>query len=607
MKADALTAELEQRLRQRTIGAQHLAAHDQSRSGTPRALHRLTCSPDLPSPLSQLLLHMIPELLGHAEEQGFTLRHLYYSVTFHTAESFFHTQGRAVPEKLKLPTVMFRPATDRPGSVNVLLPAVLKSTESLLESIRRILTRLVAQQFLEESVLPLEFYRTSVVSSRDQVTTGPEEILGLIAALEFPSPTLESLPPETSGSPFPGLRMSPRQQQAQAWRKRLNSEPEPNETLLESLELIWGEFLAEFELQPEKWKQSLVEEAWKLDAQNHLLWPQERLDFQRLAEQRPEHFLRSLGVRLTELGALAEFLLEVHESAESLEAPELQSALTEQVLGKMHELQRSEKAWPHLIPGVLEESAQRRAEQRFKLWLVKLAQARNVPGKEWQKWTRRAQKTCEQAFSQKIYEGLLRLRRFLQQKQEQPETPLPQELSKLQHALRFRLSRLQEWQAALGVMADLSEADTSRTRQHFPLEAFLRAWTHTLSASLILSYFEAHPEEQTFLNQRFQPQRYRTWLGQDALRRVESGQLVFLLVLLFLKVEERLEPGELPGFLRELALEPRNSLRFTLHQVIQPFPEDPKYGLEYRLKKLDNYADALVQAHLKRLQEKIPE
>ncbi len=604
MRGEAVERELENRFRQRTIQEAHLAQHDQERTDAV-PVPPLVCSPDLPNPVQAHIQRLLAELVRFAAQQGFPLRNPQNTVRVSTPEALFHEQGRPVPSRLKLPAVQLR-VTPQQRLYTLLLPAVMKSSEPLLEGLRLLLARLLGEQFLEESVWPLEFYRDSGQVTESAVSVGVEEQLALLGVLEFPSPTLESLLPEPPArKKVPDWVGSQRKQHLQAWHRQFQEDalPEPSR---EALQQIFSEFLTAFQHDRSAFLQQASEAVWRLNAQAHFLLPHEVPGFRLLQEQRPEHFLRSVGIRLEERVALAEFVLEAKAFLEA-GAGEAVEEWRQAFRLKSRELRQTEGVATLFIPEVLGPEARQAEEQQWTLRLLKLAREQQVPGPRWRKWIPKTRQAYEQGVTQKLFEALHRLDQLAQQPD--PSQKLP-ELEKLGHSLRYRIPQFRELRSALGAVVDVCEGLVDEPRgQRFSLEAFGKAWSYVLSVALILDYHEAHPEQKIVGNQRFNSDRYRQWVLQEAERRARLSVNHFHGVLLLLKAlypETASAPEHGLPLLRRLTLQPLPILRFFLHQIETPLLENPKYGLEYRLKKLENYAHALSRAYANRHQEEIP-
>lgn len=607
MRGEAVERELENRFRQRTIQESHLAEHDRERPPERVELPQLTCSPDLPEGVQEHLRRLLSDLLQFAAQQGFRLRQRDDRVRISTPEAYFHEQGRPVPTKLKLPAVQLR-SSPQQNVYTLLLPLVMKSSEPLLEGVRLLIARLLGERFLEESVWPLEFYRDSGLATESDVRVGVEEQLALVAVLEFPSPTFASLLPEPPPrKKVPDWVGSQRKQHLQAWHRQFQEDALPDSSR-EALEHIFSEFLSAFRHDREAFLQQAGAAIWRLNAQAHFLLPHEIPDFQLLEQQRPEHFLRSVGIRLEERLALAEFVLEAKTFFEAGPEDSLDEWRSAFRL-KSQELLRTESVGLLFIPDALASAERQTEEQRWQLRLIKLAKEQQVPGKQWRKWMPKARKAYEQGIAQKLLEALHRLSQLAQQPPQEGGVRLP-ELEKLGHSLRYRIPQLRELRSALGAVVEVSEGlGDVQQGQRFSREAFGKAWSYVLSVALILDYHEAHPQQKIVGNQRFNSKRYRKWVLQEAERRARLSVNHFHEVLLLLQtLYPQTDPSPEHGLplLRRLTLQPLPILRFLLHRIQGPLAENPKYGLEYRLKKLENYAHALSRAYANRLQEEIP-
>ncbi len=579
-------------------------------------LQNLSFSPRLPERATALLKHLIPSILEFSATLDLRLRDPNHQVRFVTVSEFEAETGLGLQGKVPLPAsrLAFN-ETSRVYTATVILPDAIRTSEEVINTTRTLFSKLIGEIYLNESVLPMEFYQQGGTQEEARVSAGMPEKLDILRTQDVPSEGWKQecatfakqyrMSLKKQGSQ---VREQLTQQWLQQWEKQ---ELKPAQQAV--IERAFEDFIEAFRQDSQRVLLRAVTELRKLDKQLHFVLPHELKGYRRFETEDPAHYLRSVSNKLEEIVALIGFVEEIAQKLENDEQDWERKELLPQITARLQQLRQERKALVFLLPEANLTTELKKEQQQFSLRLMKLL-SHERPVSEWKAEHRELQEMYANSIYLKLWEALLGLHRWialpLQDATVDPlEDKRVQRLQQLRRNFQFRLKSMQQAQSTAGVLTECAEQFlTDHKHQRFPLSEFRKAWSYFISSILITRYYGEHAAKQG-AKQRFNAEKYMNSIHEFVQRQAQRGVSYYHLVWLFLKLYERKQSdGNALPFLLYMIHYPQASLRFVFHQVLAPAPEGRDYATEElpkRQQRLDEYCETLLKVYENRLENAI--
>ena len=256
-------------------------------------LQNLHFSKELPEKATTLLQYLIPAILEFSAKLDIRLRNPQHQVRFLTAKEFQQETGINLAGKIPLPAsrLEFSSVTQL-YTIIVILPPVIRSSEEIINITRTLFSKLIGEIYLNENVLPLEFYQQGAISSEATLTAGIPEKLSLLQEQEFPSTTLQHY-----GSTFAKKQKMSFKKQRNLVKRHLTSywlERWQKQKLLpeeeKAIQDIFHDFVDYFRQNSSTVLASAIQPLRKLNKQLHFILPHELNAYEYFANDDPATF-----------------------------------------------------------------------------------------------------------------------------------------------------------------------------------------------------------------------------------------------------------------------------------------------------------------------------
>ena len=572
-------------------------------------LKNLHFSPKLPEKAVALLRHLIPSILEFSASLDLRLRDPNHQMRFLPVSEFEAETGLQLEGKVPLPASRLEfNEISRIYTATIILPETIKSSEQIINITRTLFSKLIGEIYLNESVLPMEFYQQGSTSEEAEVSAGMLEKLDLLRTQPVQSEGWQQQCQKFAKESRYSLKKQGdkvREQLTAEWRKLWEAQALSTQ-IHQIVDQAYDDFLEAFRQDSTQVLRQNLLELKRLNKQLHFLLPHEHKAYDRFEAEDPAHYLRAASNKLEEIDALIGFINEIAEGLDAERKEWDAKEMLAQLASRMRQLQQERKALIFLLPDYANNAELRRERQQLPLRLMKLL-PRDLPVKQWSAQVKTLQEEYESSIYLKLWEALLGLHRWIALREEGKD-PLADErvkrLQQLRRNFQFRWPMIQQSRSTTGVLINCAEQFLQDDRrQRFPLGEFRKAWSYFISSILITRYYEANTG-----NHRFQRDRYMQSIRQFVDRQIQRGINYYHLVFLFLRIyEEREQDEQVVPFLLYMIHYPQAALRFVLHRVIAPIPEGKFYEEELpkRMQRLEEYVQTLLQVYDNRLKTAI--
>ena len=218
--------------------------------------------------------------------------------------------GSPLPKNVSLPASRIKYFNNsRSFKVMIILPEKLDNAETIINITRNLFSKLYGNIFLDEKILPLEFYQQNL-NGKQEVTAAVPEILDLAKELYLTSESLDKYCESIAES----YRLSIEKQGAKI-RKQLAGEwmdkwQEQSLTTEEqhTIESMFVEFKESMRTNNEQIINSITARVKKLNNQLHYILPHEMSDYEYFEKNNTTHYMRSVLKKLEEISSLSDFI-----------------------------------------------------------------------------------------------------------------------------------------------------------------------------------------------------------------------------------------------------------------------------------------------------------
>jgi|LUMD01.1.fsa_nt_gb hypothetical protein len=611
---DSIEKSLEERLdpKHRTIGEAQLQEHDQKKAHIPTSqLFRIEFSASVPEENKAFLSEKLPDMLDFPEKFGMDSAKAGHLLRFVDQPSYETEVGTALPKNVSLPASRIEIVKgSQIYKVMIILPDKLDTAEVIINITRNLFSKLYGNIFINEQILPMEFYQQNL-KGKLQITAAAPEILDFVSELNFKSESLEKhceiaassyrLSMEKQGDEI-------RKQLIGEWREKWNAQTLTTEEQ-HTIDSMFTEIKESLRSNPEQFHKTAIEHVNKLNSQLHFILPHERGDYEFFKKKRFTHYIRSVLNKLEEISSLSGFIEELHSHLKNLPKENDLNGIGPQIRSRMRQMRKDKKVIQFYVPEMPQDDELENFRQKFPLLLVKMLPS-GTPLKDWSKEVKRMEKHYAESIYSKLYAALHCFSEWtidgLNKNGDGFQTSTKeQKLNKLLSVLKFRTTAIKSLQSMLGILLDISEKSEPRSesgsanqRQKIPLDEFRTAWSYFIASVLTLHFYQEQIKSAD-LPQGFHADNYTKTILRYVDRQCTRGINHFHIVkLLWLIYEERNDPAALT-FLLYCIQNPQEIMRYILHQVMRPKSDNS--ALELRLEKLSKYRDAWISAYQNRL------
>ena len=613
---DSIEKSLEERLdpKRRTIGESQLREHDQKKLQLPASkIFRIEFSESVSEEIKSFLNERLPDILDFPEKFGMNIQSAGHLLRFVDKTAYEAEVGTPLPKNVSLPASRIKYiSTSRTFKVMIIIPERLDTAEAIINITRNLFSKLHGNIFLNEKILPLEFYRQNL-KGEQQISAAVPEILDLASELNLPSESLDKhcesiaesyrLSMEKQGTEI-------RRQLTGEWRDKWQEQALTTEEQ-HTIDSMFAEFKESMRTNPKQIVNSMIERVKKLNTQLHYILPHEMADYENFEKKHITHYMRSVLNKLEEISSLAGFIEELHSELNNLPEDTDLTGISTHIRSRMQQLRREKKVIQFYVPEMPRDEELESIRQKFPLVLIKMIPKR-TPLKDWSKTVKRMEKHYSESIYSKLYSALHCLSVLTSEEHKSKEESIKtsdaeQRLKKLLSVIKYRTTEIKATQSVLGVLLEISEqsvpgpeADAVEQRQLFPLDEFKTAWSYFIASVLTLIYYQ-ESVKSAGLPQGFNADNYTKsilgYVDKQCSRGINHFHIVKLLWLIY---DEKQNSGALT-FLLFCLQNPQEILRFLLHQVMRP--QSGESSLERRLEKLPHYGKAWITTYQNRLDE----
>ena len=613
---DSIEKSLDVRLdpKRRTIGESQLREHDQKKQQFPASKNfRIEFSESVSEEFKSFLNERLPDILDFPEKFGLNIQSTGHLLRFVDKTAYEAEVGTPLPKNVSLPASRIKYiSTSRTFKVMIIIPERLDTAEAIINITRNLFSKLYGNIFLNEKILPLEFYRQNL-KGEQQISAAVPEILDLASELNLPSESLDKhcesiaesyrLSMEKQGTEI-------RRQLTGEWRDKWQEQALTTEEQ-HTIDSMFAEFKESMRTNPKQIVNSMIERVKKLNTQLHYILPHEMADYENFEKKHITHYMRSVLNKLEEISSLAGFIEELHSELNNLPEDTDLTGISTHIRSRMQQLRREKKVIRFYVPEMPWDQELESIRQKFPLVLIKMIPKR-TPLKDWSKTVKRMEKHYSESIYSKLYSALHCLSVLTSEEHKSKEESIKtsdaeQRLKKLLSVIKYRTTEIKATQSVLGVFLEISEqsvpgpeADAVEQRQLFPLDEFKTAWSYFIASLLTLIYYQ-ESVKSAGLPQGFNADNYTKsilgYVDKQCSRGINHFHIVKLLWLIY---DEKQNSGALT-FLLFCLQNPQEILRFLLHQVMRP--QSGESSLERRLEKLPHYGKAWITAYQNRLDE----
>ena len=615
---DSIEKSLEERLdpKRRTIGETQVREHDQKKLQLPASkIFRIQFSKTVSDEIKSFLNERLPDILDFPEKFGMNIQSAGHQLRFVDKTTYESEVGTPLPKNVSLPASRIKYISHlRSFKVIIILPEKLETAEAIINITRNLFSKLYGNIFLDEKILPLEFYRKNL-NGKQQITAAIPEILDLASEINLPSESLEKhcesfaesykLSIEKQGDEI-------RRQLTGEWRDKFQEQTLTTEEQ-NTINSIFAEFKESIHTNPEQIITSMIERVKRLDKQLHFILPHERSGYENFEKKHIRHYMRSVLKKLEEISSLAGFIEELHSKMDNLSEDIDLNGISTQIRFRMQQLRREKKVIQFYVPEIPRDKRLENIRHKFSLVLIKMI-PRGTPLKDWSKTVKRMEKHYSESIYSKLYSALHCLTVLTGEKNISKGNNIKtneagQQLKKLLTVLKFRTSEIKATRSTLGVLLEIigqsflgKEADAVEQKQLFPLDEFKTAWSYFIASVLTLIFYQERVSSAG-LPQGFNAENYTKsileYVDKQCLRGINHFHIVKLLWLIY---DEKKDSDPLK-FLVFCLQNPQGILRFLLRQIM--LPQSGNSSLERRLEKLPHYGKAWITAFQNRLDEAV--
>ena len=613
---DSIEKSLEERLdpKRRTIGESQLREHDQKKQQFPASkIFRIEFSESVSEEIKSFLNERLPDILDFPEKFGMNIQSAGHLLRFVDKTAYEAEVGTPLPKNVSLPASRIKYiSTSRTFKVMIIIPERLDTAEAIINITRNLFSKLYGNIFLNEKILPLEFYRQNL-KREQQISAAVPEILDLASELNLPSESLDKHCESIADSYRLSMeKQGPeiRRQLTGEWRDKWQEQALTTEEQ-HTIGSMFAEFKESMRTNPKQIVNSMIERVKKLNTQLHYILPHEMADYENFEKKHITHYMRSVLNKLEEISSLAGFIEELHSELNNLTEDTDLTGISTHIRSRMQQLRREKKVIQFYVPEIPRDEQLESIRQKFTLVLIKKIPKR-TPLKDWSKTVKRMEKHYSESIYSKLYSALHCLSVLTSEEHKSKEESIKtsdaeQRLKKLLSVIKYRTTEIKTTQSVLGVFLEISEqsvpgpeADAVEQRQLFPLDEFKTAWSYFIASVLTLIYYQ-ESDKSAGLPQGFNADNYTKsilgYVDKQCSRGINHFHIVKLLWLIY---DEKQNSGALT-FLLFCLQNPQEILRFLLHQVMRP--QSGESSLERRLEKLPHYGKALITAYQNRLDE----
>ena len=613
---DSIEKSLEERLdpKRRTIGESQLREHDQKKQQFPASkIFRIEFSESVSEEIKSFLNERLPDILDFPEKFGMNIQSAGHLLRFVDKTAYEAEVGTPLPKNVSLPASRIKYiSTSRTFKVMIIIPERLDTAEAIINITRNLFSKLYGNIFLNEKILPLEFYRQNL-KGEQQISAAVPEILDLASELNLPSESLDKHCESIAESYRLSMeKQGPeiRRQLTGEWRDKWQEQALTTEEQ-HTIDSMFAEFKESMRTNPKQIVNSMIERVKKLNTQLHYILPHEMADYENFEKKHITHYMRSVLNKLEEISSLAGFIEELHSELKNLPEDTDLTGISTHIRSRMQQLRREKKVIQFYVPEMPRDEELESIRQKFPLVLIKMIPKR-TPLKDWSKTVKRMEKHYSESIYSKLYSALHCLSVLTSEEHKSKEESIKtsdaeQRLKKLLSVIKYRTTEIKATQSVLGVFLEISEqsvpgpeADAVEQRQLFPLDEFKTAWSYFIASVLTLIYYQ-ESVKSAGLPQGFNADNYTKsilgYVDKQCSRGINHFHIVKLLWLIY---DEKQNSGALT-FLLFCLQNPQEILRFLLHQVMRP--QSGESSLERRLEKLPHYGKAWITAYQNRLDE----
>ncbi len=611
---DSIENFLEERLdhKRRTISESTLKEYDRKKEQLNASkIFQIEFSESIPEEIKSYLCGKLKKILDFPEKYGMYINANEHLLRFVDKKSYEVEEGTNLAANVLLPASKIKYiSTSRSFIVIIILPQIIDTAETVINITRNLFSKLYGNIFLNEKILPMEFYRQN--SNLGQKTTAAiPEILDLASKLNLSSETFYNhcekiaksyrLTVEEKGNEI-------RKQLISEWRKKWQEKLLTKEDV-KIIDLIFSEFMDSMSKNPEKIINIMIEHVKKLNSQLHYILPHETREYETFEKKYNKHYLRSVQNKFQEITSLTGFIEELYTELNNFQEDSELKGIRKEILSKMQQLRKEKKIIQFYVPeiGCAEELKDLR--ETFPLILIKMI-PKGTPLKYWSKTVKKMEKNYSESIYSKIYLALHSLNLLTldinnSNNEFINKNETIKRLERILKILKYHSTEIKTSQSVLGIIADMSEqtvfnteANKGEPRMMIPLNEFERAWSYFISFVLTLIYYQ-DDANSTGLTQGFNPENYTKSILGYVDKQCALGINYFHIVkLLWLIYKNNMNQNSIK-FLLFCLENPNTILRFILHQIMRP--QSGTLSLERRLEKLLNYEKAWVSAFQNRL------
>ena len=611
---DSIEKSLEERLdpKRRAIGESQFREHDQKKHKFPASkFFRIEFSELVPEGIKSFLKERLQEIIDFPEKFGMKIQSAEHLLRFVDKSTYESEVGKPFPKKISLPASRIKYFRNSLSfKVIIILPQKLDTAETIINITRILFSKLYGNIFLNEKILPLEFYRQNL-SLEKQITASVPEIIDLASDLNFHSESLEKHCEKFAES----YRLSMEKQGAEIrkqltceWREKCQKQkltPEEHNTI----ESVFAEFKDSMLTNPEKIINPMIERLKKLNTRLHYILPHERSDYENFENQDITHYFRSVLNKLEEISSLVGFIEELHSELENFMEETDMIGISTQIRIRMHQMRKEKKVIQFYVPEIPYDEGLENIHQKFSLVLIKMI-PKGTPLKDWSKTVKQMEKHYSESIYSKLYLALHYLS-FLtsvennSKKDSNKTNETITRMKKLLAVLKYHKNGIKSTQNMLGVLLEIRdqkvnsvEPDEFEPRQLFPLDEFKTAWSYFISTLLTLIYYQ-DSANSAGLPQGFHAENYTKSILRYVDQQCSRGVNFFHIVKLFWIIYDEKLNSDALKFLLFCLQNPNDIMRFILNQVMRP--QSVSLPLEKRFEKLPQYGKAWIIAYQNRL------
>ena len=550
-------------------------------------------------------------MLDFPEKFGMKIRSSGHQLRIVDKTAYEEEVGSPLPKNVSLPASRIKFfSNSRSFKVLIILPEKLDTAETIINITRNLFSKLCGNIFLDEKILPIEFYQQNL-NRKQEITAAVPEILNLATELYLTSESLDKHCESIAESDRLSIEKQGdeiRKQLAGEWMDKWQEQTLTREEQ-NIIESIFVEFKESMHTNNEQIFNSITERVKKLNNQLHYILPHEMRDYEYFEKNNTKHYMRLVLNKLEEISSLSDFIEGIYSDLDNLSGDSDLMEISKQIRLRMQQLRREKKVIQFYVPGIPRDEKLEKIRQKFPLILTKLI-PRRTPLKDWSKTVKRIEKHYSESIYSKLYSALHCLTLLVSTENNSKEHSFKTNetglrLKKLLPVLKFRRPEIKATQSTLGIFLEINEqsftdskANVIKQRQSFPLEEFKTAWNYFIASVLTMIYYQDSLNSND-LPQGFNAENYTKsilgYVDKQCFRGINYFHIVKLLWIIF---DKNLNSNALK-FLIFCLQNPNENLRFILHQVM--LPQSESLSIDRRLEKLPKFGNAWITAFQNRM------